>query len=179
MGEAEGWRARELYDREPTFRAGITAWVEERRCDLRLVDLLLEYGLTTQAECARWAATEPDRPFAEDRGNETVCGPFPSMYGGNFYWYGTARTNDSHDVPQKYFGRKVNYSTHKFQSAADAILFLLDNWKPDGAVKQRRRTKQRATATYFFTKSLNALQMTGAASGPTLFSSPYCAFFSP
>jgi integrase len=34
--------ARELYDRDATFRTGISARVAERRCDLKLVDLLLE-----------------------------------------------------------------------------------------------------------------------------------------
>jgi hypothetical protein len=76
--------ARELYEREPTFRAGVLAWVADRRCDLRLVDLLLEYGLTTQAECARWAATEPDRMFFQDRKEIGAGGPLgvPLVLGG-------------------------------------------------------------------------------------------------
>jgi hypothetical protein len=123
--------ARELYERDATFRAGIAAWVAERRCDLKLVDLLLEYGLTTQAECARWAATQPDRPFANRSG--VHCGPFPCKYKRDFYWYdrgGNRASRDSHDIPRKHFGRPVHYLTDKFKSATDAILFLLDNWKP-------------------------------------------------
>jgi hypothetical protein len=138
--------ARELYDREPTFRAGIAAWVEDRRCDLRLVDLLLEHGLTAQADCARWAATEPDRPFYRDQKSGEQCGPYPCLYKGTFYWYdcnGDAPVRDAHDVPRARFGRKVNYVTDKFESATDAILFILDNWKPEKAkrAKPRRRAK--------------------------------------
>jgi hypothetical protein len=137
--------ARDLYKHNDTFRAGIAAWVEERRCDLRLVDLLLEYGLTSQAEGARWAATEPDRRFSWDGKKRKKCGPFPCCYEGNFFWYDCESTSDvpqdCHDVPRKHFGREVNYRTNKFKSAADAILFLLDNWKPEtpaGAGKKRR-----------------------------------------
>src|SRR5215510_7386825 len=85
--------ARDLYVHNDTFRAGIAAWVAERRCDLRLVDVLLEYELTEQAECARWAATEPDRPFLEDHRDRTKCGPFPSCYEGTFYWYDCQSTS--------------------------------------------------------------------------------------
>jgi hypothetical protein len=136
--------ARELCDRDATFRAGIAAWVAERRCDLRLVDLLLEYGLETQAECARWAATEPDRPLAEDRGDDgVVCGPFPSCYLGDYYWYDCGSHSrtllDSHDIPRKHFGRQVDYRTDRFKTAEDAILFLLDNWKPERPRGARKR----------------------------------------
>jgi hypothetical protein len=145
MGDSEASvaSARELYDREPTFRAGITAWVEERRCDLRLVDLLLEYGLTTQAECARWAATEPARRFPDDRRRK--CGPFPCDYKGISYWFSrSGPLRDSHDVPRVRLPRSVHYGTDQFTSAADAILFLLDIWKPKGtgsSVGKRRRKK--------------------------------------
>src|SRR5947209_8287017 len=123
MGKASGAvsSARELYDRESTFRAGIRAWVKERRCDLRLVDLLLEYGLTAQAEYARWAATQPSRPSLEGRpkGKESgkQCGPFPCVSDRKFYWYdcGGGRPWNSHDVPRRYFGRQVDYRTDRFK----------------------------------------------------------------
>lgn len=137
---------RELYDRDDTFCTGIAAWVAERRCDLRLVDVLLEHGLTAQAEGARWAATEPDRSFASDRNLKEVCGPFPCVYDGNFYWYdckGELVPRDSHDIPREYFGRQVDYSTDKFKNATDAILFLLDNWQP-GAVEEPKTAKKPA-----------------------------------
>lgn len=140
----------ELYERDETFRTGIAAWVAERRCDLRLVDVLLEHGLTTQAECARWAATEPDRPY---RGGGPKSGPFPSLFDGDYYWYDCGpykKMKETHDVPRECLGRVVNYTTDRFKSAADALLFLLDNWqgppssgtkkrKPRGAVKRRRK----------------------------------------
>jgi len=145
MGKANGAvaNARELYHRDDTFRAGIAAWVEERRCDLRIVDVLLEHGLTAQAEGARWAATEPDRPFAEDT-KRGPCGPFPSFCAGTFYWYDCENSgypDESHDVPRERFGRQVNYQTDKFQSAADAILFLLDNWLVEPRPSKRRKRK--------------------------------------
>ena len=136
--------ARELHDRDDTFRTGIAAWVEERRCDLRLVDVLLEHGLTAQAECARWAASEPDRSFASDRNLKKVCGPFPCVYDGNYYWYdcrGELVPRDSHDIPREFFGRRVDYSTDKFKTATDAILFLLDNWHPGPAEKAKPAKK--------------------------------------
>jgi hypothetical protein len=145
MGDAVQ-SARELHERDATFRAGIAAWVAERRCDLKLVDLLLEYGLTTQAECARWAATQPDRHFATDYQSGETCGPFPCLFDKTFYWYDCGGLNrlphDAHDVPKAHFGRPVHYQSDKFQSATDAILFLLDNWKPKPARTGKRRSKQ-------------------------------------
>ena len=45
---------------------------------------------------------------------------------------------------------------------------------------RRARSSARARGYSFFrTKSLNAPHRIGAVSGPTLFSSPYCAFFRP
>jgi hypothetical protein len=138
--------ARELYARDDTFRAGIAAWVAEMRCDLRLVDVLLEHGLTAQAEAARWAATEPNRRLLE-RNNDELCGPFPSCYQGTFYWYDCDATRgeprDSHDVPRRFFGREVNYLTDKFSTAADALLFLLDNCRPDGNAPPPKRRKRK------------------------------------
>jgi hypothetical protein len=138
--------ARELYDRDDTFRAGIAAWVEEKRCDLRLVDLLMEHGLTGPADAARWAATEPDRRLLE-QADPAACGPFPSCYQGTFYWYDCESTlgepRDCHDVPRRFFGRQVNYLTDKFSTAADALLFLLDNCRPDGSAPTKSRRRKR------------------------------------
>jgi hypothetical protein len=146
--------ARELYESDATFRAGIAAWAAERRCDLKLVDLLLEYGLTIQAECARWAATQPDRPFPQNGDRRITCGPFPCIHAGVYYWFdcGSSDTvHDAHDIPREHLGRTVNYQTHKFKSAAAAILFLLDIWDqppPDRTEKPRpkRPRKPRPTA---------------------------------
>src|SRR5579872_7103096 len=73
----------ELYACNPTFASGIAAWVANRRCPLELADFLMEFGFDAAADCARWAAIEPDRPVCTplsenhgERGGE--CGPFPS-----------------------------------------------------------------------------------------------------
>lgn len=73
--------ARDLYDRDETFRLGILAWASDRRCDLRLVDVLLEHDLPQQAAAAKWAAEQPDRevwcPLEDERERGGVCGTFP------------------------------------------------------------------------------------------------------
>jgi hypothetical protein len=48
--------AAELYASCPTMQGMVASWVENRRCPLPLVDLLLENGLESQAEAARWGS---------------------------------------------------------------------------------------------------------------------------
>lgn len=128
--------ARELHEHSSTFRCGIAEWVQERRCPLSLVDLLLEYGLEKQADCARWAATEPDRPVF-GAGKREVCGPFPTS-GGNsewFWWHLNGQYGPdfrfSMDVPEEMAGATA--MDCKEPTSTDAILWLLDHWKPTSA----------------------------------------------
>lgn len=128
-----------LYQTDSTFRRAIDEWVENRRCDLRLVDYLLDLDMVPQAEACRWAATEPDRPTYENR--KIKCGPFPTFdpaynetngtkqnYEPYWYWMfmgrDTMRTCD--DVPMSGYMRSE--SLDKCATAADAILWLIDNW---------------------------------------------------
>ena len=65
-------------------------------------------------------------------------------------------------------------TTYKNHSLSAATLVLLTN-----SARHTVRRPQVSTPYFFSTNSLNTPQMTGAASGPTLFCSPYCAFFKP
>lgn len=124
-----------LYECDPNVRVFVDEWVRERRCPLPLVDVLLEYGLTAAAECARWAATEPDLPVYEplaemhgERGGE--CGPYPAcecsekpdwVWCASIYDHRRAR---AFDVPEDI--RTVETVT---PTPAAAIVWLLDNWQ--------------------------------------------------
>lgn len=120
--------ARELYERDSTFRAAIASWVEYRRCDLRLADYLMEYGLESQADCARWAATEPERPqYGEIK---IRCGPYPKaeLRVVSWYWYPDRYLDHANCVPKMRLLSVEGHNSHA--TPTDAILWLLDNWKP-------------------------------------------------
>lgn len=123
--KAEKLTAQALYGCNSDVRALIDVWVSERRCPLPLCDLFLEFGLEAQAECARWAATEPERSVF-DRGNETAefCGPFPSNGFGGWYWIPDDRVRNANVVPS----RIRSLPAKSRSTPLDAILWLLDNW---------------------------------------------------
>lgn len=126
--------AKTLYEIDPLFRMGVDAWVADRRCDIRLVDVLLEHGLIDAADCARWAATEPDRRGIVEKGE---FGPVPSPCdnGGDYHWFpswsmrngGEDYQPHAHEFPDVNGPKEIPY--HKTRS--DAILWLLDNWRPE------------------------------------------------
>ena len=127
----------ELYHCHPTFAAGIATWVANRRCPLELGDLLEDLGFPTAADCARWAASEPDRPAWGTAGRLT-CGPYPTLStSGSFYWmYTDTLIGDEGGMCDFIFsdragevGRRPLYH----DSVPEALLWLLDNWKPRDA----------------------------------------------
>jgi hypothetical protein len=139
MNATTATTARELYECDPDFRALVGVWVEHRRCPLPLVDLLLGYGFESQAEAARWAATEPDKEAFSAGGVVVIahkCGPFPWHIGERWIF----RTDPSHfeysqtrahRVPHFRLRGVVNdigEVTLGGSNAADAILLLLDAW---------------------------------------------------
>lgn len=128
--------AREAYDTDAVFRALVNEWVDERRCPLPLVDRCLDFDMPAAAECARWAATEPEREIFGGGGQR--CGPYPTpdsaagkRYKPHWYWILVAE-----DAPV-YTADDVPGQPHLFGSdftnlptALDAILWLLDNFRP-------------------------------------------------
>ena len=84
------------YLSDPQFVALLDSWGRRRRCPLPLVDWLLERGLESQAEAARWAATAPSRPMMKlGSGDESKlrCGPFPWQFRrGRWTWWSAARS---------------------------------------------------------------------------------------
>jgi hypothetical protein len=124
-----------LYVSDPTVRALIDVWVTERRCPLPLVDALLEYGLTNAAECARWAATEPDRSPPESLGcdeRSTPCGPYPRKVDKGWYWVLIPVPQYAHDVPTERFSHVVqDRETDYVSTPHAAIVWLLDAWLPE------------------------------------------------
>ncbi len=121
---------RELYDCNPTFAAGINTWVADRRCPIGLGDLLEELGLPSAADCARWAATDPDTTDTI-AGKTFVGGPYPGEPScGQYRWLRYDRalggTHECRDVPLTRLRRHLTDS----EDALSAILWLLDNWIP-------------------------------------------------
>lgn len=128
--------AKELVEYNSDFLALLRCWERDRRCPLPMVDLLLEYELKSQAEAARWAATEKDK---RQNDNGRVYGPSPCKFGGVYYWvteyqvdkddpYG-AWPESCYTIPKDNFERVVHYGTNKFYQQVDALVWLLDNWR--------------------------------------------------
>ncbi len=135
--------ATELYPLSIELQAFLTAWERDRRCPLELVDYLLEQGLESQAECARWCAVQPDLEVlmpirsAGERGGK--CGPFPTMSGmldGTWIWDIRStqhiRNYHPHTVFLENAGAIINPKLRlpSYPSAKKAIMALLDNWIP-------------------------------------------------
>lgn len=131
--------AGEAYNTDLTFRVLVDQWVSGRRCPLPLADRCLDFGMEAQADCARWAATEPERPVVcegyevEDRG---ASFPYPGL-GAKAPWgelqHRWAEADESYgrDLPTARnvpAGRAPNL--RESETVLAAILWLLDNWKP-------------------------------------------------
>jgi hypothetical protein len=122
--------AGEAYDCDLDFRMLVDAWVEERRCPLALVDRALELGMESQAECARWAATEPERNGGSEF-KRKKSPPYPTE-AAKWYWFSMPRNgigDECWNIPRENFRKEVHYNTNQFDSPLDAILWLLDNWR--------------------------------------------------
>lgn len=129
--------ATELYRIHPTFRLLIDEWVTEKRCPLPVVDLLLEEGLYPQAECCRWAATEPDR--RRFLTNE-YTGPYPTIsnYEG-CYWcrvdmyeeFVAAKGLLADHINRDWLTAEYQDGDNPFHNTiTDAILWLIDHCCP-------------------------------------------------
>lgn len=140
--------AKKLYKVSDTFRSLIEAWEIDRRCPFAMVDFLLENDLPVQAEAARWAATEEDRPVFVplvdhgERGGE--CGPYPIALcrEKTLQWVwtehvGTRKIGAASDLPD---GTDIEQI---YRTIREAILALLDNWKLPQPENTRGRTKAR------------------------------------
>jgi hypothetical protein len=116
--------AKGLYAVSSDFRMFIQIWVNERRCPLPVVDLLLEQGLEGPAEACRWAATTHARPaFSPDY---ELRYPFPTVDDGGFwYWFPCSYSQHNYDVPFVHVKAPSNHE----QDIIDELLWLLDNWK--------------------------------------------------
>lgn len=123
--------ATDLYAQYAEFRSMIDLWVAHRRCPLPLVDWLLELGMESMAEAARWAATEPERPvswFGHRMRQPDNSAPFPLPSASIWYWYRQKRTlKFAHDVPEKNVSRVLRAPV--FITPTDTILWLLTNWR--------------------------------------------------
>ena len=135
--------ARAMYDADLTFRLLIDEWVKKKRCPLVLVDRCLELNLNTQAECARWAAAQPDRWCGENSSGAINCGTFPARH-NRYYYFVTDDVNptSAYSLPRARTGGQISYATNKFKSALSANLWLLDSWTTEPA-RKKRTTKKR------------------------------------
>ncbi len=128
--------AKSLYEVSSDLRALIQVWVDERRCPLPLVDLLLEVGLESAAEAARWAATKEDRtvywPLEENGERGGCCGPYPSLIWDHTTspvvskWQWGMEGDHADDLPDS--SVPVLGDLEAFVYVEDALLWLLDNW---------------------------------------------------
>lgn len=126
--------AADLYACNGNVRALVDVWVDERRCPAPLGDCLEELGLPGAADCARWAATEPERsvlcPMIADGERGGKCGPFPSrLHDDVWFWSGTGSW--AHLAPEGRF-RGNSHGGHEIRGRTDldTILLLLDHWVP-------------------------------------------------
>lgn len=124
----EPFTASLAYEIDPTFRGLVDVWVRERRCPLPLVDLCLELDLPNAAECARWAATEPDRPTYLVP--ELLTGAYPWVLSdGRAKWTFERQPSHSHRIPDGCVSFKDGAPSAMFcDGVVTAILWLLDNW---------------------------------------------------
>lgn len=124
----------QLYQSNNDFRSLIAVWVNERRCPMGLVDLLLECDQPNAADCAMWCATIADRPTVTSIGKRQVdmCGAFPAKCstGKGWYWNGWK------DVLMSYahittIEPAIEPDTRHYQrypTPETALLWLLSNW---------------------------------------------------
>jgi hypothetical protein len=126
--------AKTLYECSSDFRCLIACWGEHKRCPLPLVDFLIEQGLESQAEGARWAATEGRYWYDRVTKTHIACGPFPQEdYADKWYWF----TLYQNTITSVYYQHDVKASDLKtpaeevphFAHVHDALLWLLDNWR--------------------------------------------------
>lgn len=122
--------AAQFYDENSDFRALLAAWKKDKRCPIGMVDLLLEHGLDSQAEAARWAATTDDRP--QYIGDE-LMGPMPCNGGNQMWWcvfVPSAPTFNHANVvpPEKIRHRCTGLTKWNPVSYVDMFLMLLDAW---------------------------------------------------
>lgn len=118
--------ARKLYDTDATMRAFIASWDAERRCPMPLVDFLLEQGLESAAEAARWAATEKKRPVRLPLGSQERdgdCGPFPTQRPQSRTWFWDNVPGFAASLPFQ------GMSNQNEPTPTDAIVWLLDAWR--------------------------------------------------
>ncbi len=125
----------ELYQRSSEFQSAIAKWVADRRCPIQLGDYLQELGLDSAADCARWAASEPDRRVMSNPATMHgelggICGPFPACnVTPNPQWCWCSCITDNKpgtrafDVPERVESDMLHHKTPTL-----AILWLLDNW---------------------------------------------------
>lgn len=130
--------AADYYATHSDFRDAIDIWIEHRRCPMYLVDICIELGEDAMADCCRWAATEPERPVFGTKRTK-LSPPYPSnaLWSlGAVYWivsdsdYATDDVNYADVVPLRSLNISSGDTKSGFTSVCDAILWLLDNWKP-------------------------------------------------
>lgn len=121
--------ARTLYRKSREMRAFVGVWIKEKHCPMPLVDFLLENGLESQAECARWCATEPKR---QNTDTGKFHGVFPWRMHKRTYVF-DIKYHDlifHDDVSVKNVSvTSEDYGYVRAGSVALCILRLLDAWK--------------------------------------------------
>lgn len=126
--------ARELYESDGGFRGFFAAWEKDKRCPLPLVDYLLDRGMDSQAEAARWAATTPDARQFKYGG---MSGPVPSLDDGgggksyNPYWYWFVVPEKDERIYSDYVPEERlsdDAKVRRDSTMQEAMLWLLDNW---------------------------------------------------
>jgi hypothetical protein len=120
-----------LYDTNADFRNGIAEWVAERRCPLPLVDLLIENGMETAAECCRWAATEPERRVWSPY-DRKLSGPFPTLSVEKGYWYWAVEEKWTlyfcDNIPSQLL-RSDRKKQKPYNRPEQSLLWLMESWK--------------------------------------------------
>lgn len=121
-----------------TFCALIKTWEEDGKCPEVLIDYLLDHGLETQAECARWCASQGEfygygsahrsgiRPWSAsgDEGREVLV--WWTLKPGERRFPETIPNSTVDAMRVHYKGKKQEYVS--FPTFTEAVVALLDNW---------------------------------------------------
>lgn len=134
MTDTQILTVKSLYATSGLFRAAVAKWVADMRCPVELGDFLEENGLLSAADCARWCMARPALPRWDIPG--VRCSTFPSWWASCNWSWTICRDQKvdlyCHRLPIEHVDRGDGEFGLEFDHRCpeDAILWLLENWKP-------------------------------------------------
>lgn len=128
--------AEQLYQHDMTFQGAIDVWVRKKWCDERLKDYLAERELLSQADCAEWATSCPQRPIHRMKDEGRKSRAYPQRSDEWYYWVtdnhigkDDADVESCYIIPFVNIKEDISFTNNKFDTPEGAILWLLDAWE--------------------------------------------------